>query len=174
MTDNQRQTSFWRGRSVPRFRSLMDTRRNARDSFSFRVNAPPRVHSETRPGAMSDAEGSAATLDGSDDAFKMVGNVDWGALKAEVVLALNKLDNQLSVLKVRRLERVARRCLGPADRDAARAPRAESSIGRSSAHDDPPNPFVDHGQHVHLVARRRGRRAGARARREWTWAPMRP
>jgi len=164
MTDNQRQT-FWRGRSVPRFRSLMDTRRNARDSFSFRVNAPPRVHSETRPGAMSDAEGSAATLDGSDDAFKMVGNVDWGALKAEVVLALNKLDNQLSVLKVRRLERVARRCLGPADRDAARAPRAESSIGRSSAHDDPPNPFVDHGQHVHLVARRRGRRAGARARR---------
>ena len=114
---------------------------------------------------MSDAEGSAATLDGSDDAFKMVGNVDWGALKAEVVLALNKLDNQLSVLKVRRLERVARRCLGPADRDAARAPRAESSIGRSSAHDDPPNPFVDHGQHVHLVARRRGRRAGARARR---------
>ena len=156
MTDNQRQT-FWRGRSVPRFRSLMDTRRNARDSFSFRVNAPPRVHSETRPGAMSDAEGSAATLDGSDDAFKMVGNVDWGALKAEVVLALNKLDNQLSVLKVRRL--------GPADRDAARAPRAESSIGRSSAHDDPPNPFVDHGQHVHLVARRRGRRAGARARR---------
>ena len=81
---------------------------------------------------MSDAEGSAATLDGSDDAFKMVGNVDWGALKAEVVLALNKLDNQLSVLKVRRLERVARRCLGPADRDAARAP----ALSHPSA--DPP------------------------------------
>lgn len=113
---------------------------------------------------MSDAEGGAATLDGSDDAFEMAGNVDWGALKAEVVLALNKLDNQLSVLKVGRRERVARRCLGPADRDAARAPRVESSIGRSSAHDDPSIPLADHGQHVHLVARRRGRRAGARAR----------
>ena len=113
---------------------------------------------------MSDAEGGAATLDGSDDAFEMAGNVDWGALKAEMVLALNKLDNQLSVLKVGRRERVARRCLGPADRDAARAPRVESSIGRSSAHDDPPIPLADHGQHVYLVARRRGRRAGARAR----------
>ena len=81
---------------------------------------------------MSDAEGSAATLDGSDDAFKMVGNVDWGALKAEVVLALNKLDNQLSVLKVRRLERVARRCSDP----PTATPRGRPALSHPSA--DPP------------------------------------
>jgi hypothetical protein len=83
---------------------------------------------------MSDAEGGAATLDGSDGAFEMAGNVDWGALKAEVVLALNKLDNQLSVLKVGRRERVARRCL--ASDPPTATPRARPASSHPSV--DPP------------------------------------
>ena len=143
MTDNQRQT-FWRGRSV--LSQSDDTRRNARDG-TIPSQRSPAGPSETRPGACRTPKerGDPGWVGRrvQDGRERRLGRSQGGggpraeqarqpALRAR---GASPREGGTAMPRTRRPRRRA-------------APRAESSIRRSSAHDDPPNPFVDHGQHV--------------------------